>query len=160
MTKNPLRGRPRAGCSFPETRFRSLLTRTGSLDGVTLRDDGVRTRVSASATDAQCLPTARPRRQEPNNRTHHCEKTASTQTSLENRTTAPRILALENEGGRGQPWPSRVPKPPASASEGQRIGFPYCSALITSMPTNGSSPSTQASWPGGMVYDIPFSMVV
>ncbi len=30
-------------------------------------------------------------------------------------------------------------------------GRAYCSALITSMPTNGSLPSTQASCPGGMV---------
>ena len=37
--------------------------------------------------------------------------------------------------------------------------FAYCSALITSMPTNGSSPSTQASCPGGIVYDSPAEIV-
>jgi hypothetical protein len=38
-------------------------------------------------------------------------------------------------------------------------GFAYCSALITSMPTKRSFPSTQASCPGGMVYDSPATMV-
>ena len=43
---------------------------------------------------------------------------------------------------------------------GRSQPFAYTSALITSMPTNGSSPSTHASWPGGMVYDIPGRIVV
>src|SRR3990172_261806 len=34
-------------------------------------------------------------------------------------------------------------------------GFAYSSALITSIPTKGSFPSTQASCPGGIVYDSP-----
>src|SRR3990172_964947 len=38
-------------------------------------------------------------------------------------------------------------------------GFAYCSALITSSPTKRSFPSTQASWPGGMVYESPATMV-
>lgn len=71
-----------------------------------------------------------------------------------------------NSGARRRGWPAslgphrRGAHAAASASEGQRVGFAYCSALITSMPTNGSAPSTHASWPGGMVYDIPCSMVV
>ncbi len=37
-------------------------------------------------------------------------------------------------------------------------GFAYCSALITSMPTNRSFPSTHASCPGGIVYESPATM--
>src|SRR5687767_13464736 len=39
------------------------------------------------------------------------------------------------------------------ATDSQRLaaaGFAYTSALITSIPTNGWSPSTQASCPGGI----------
>src|ERR1700680_1990571 len=39
-------------------------------------------------------------------------------------------------------------------------GFAYSSALMTSIPTNGSLPSTHASCPGGMVYDIPGPIVI
>ena len=38
-------------------------------------------------------------------------------------------------------------------------GLAYTSALITSMPTNGWLPSTQASCPGGIVYDSPAAIV-
>jgi hypothetical protein len=37
------------------------------------------------------------------------------------------------------------------SGQGEDGGLAYCSALSTSMPTNGWRPSTQASCPGGMV---------
>ncbi len=42
--------------------------------------------------------------------------------------------------------------------EQRGYGFAYCSALITSMPTNRSFPSTHASCPGGTVYESPATM--
>ncbi len=42
----------------------------------------------------------------------------------------------------------------------QRQPLAYVAALLNSMPTNGSSPTTRASCPGGIVYESPFVMVI
>lgn len=41
--------------------------------------------------------------------------------------------------------------PSRPVHEPSYAGLAYCSALSTSMHWNGWLPSTQASWPGGMV---------
>ena len=52
--------------------------------------------------------------------------------------------ALDSSGATGR---DELSLPPP----GMPYGFAYTSALITSIATNGSSPSTQASCPGGIV---------
>jgi hypothetical protein len=69
--------------------------------------------------------------------------------------------------GRGVRRPARRSVPRWARKRGRAeltvsryvVAFAYCSALMTSMPTNGSPPSTQASWPGGIVYDSPALML-
>lgn len=55
---------------------------------------------------------------------------------------------------RGQPVRSNK-----KLADERYFGFAYTSALITSMPTKRSLPSTQASCPGGIVYDSPALIV-
>ncbi len=47
---------------------------------------------------------------------------------------------------------------PIAAFQLQRLA--YVAALANSMPTKGSSPTTRASCPGGIVYDSPPVMVI
>ena len=72
--------------------------------------------------------------------------------SSHNRPNAPASAAARS---------SRAPSAPSRVGRSQFLdyGFAYTSALITSIPTNGWLPSTQASCPGGIVYDSPAAMV-